>query len=98
MTIFFVSRHPGAIDWVHRHGISIDRILTHLDPEEIQAGDMVIGMLPIHLAAEVCARKARYLHLSVDLPQDRRGVELSADELEHFGARIEEYLVGRSNR
>lgn len=90
---WFVSRHPGALEWARRHGLTIDRQVSHLDPAEIHAGDKVIGSLPVHLAATVCARGARYLNLSIDLPLEERGRELSADELERHGARLEEFTV-----
>ncbi|MDW8324914.1 MAG: CRISPR-associated protein Csx16, partial [Burkholderiales bacterium] len=56
MTTWFVSRHPGAIKWAARKGIRVDRQVDHLDVDVVQAGDVVIGTLPVHLAAEVCAR------------------------------------------
>lgn len=93
MTTFFITRHRGAVEWAQRHGLSIDRHIVHLDPAEVRPGDVVIGTLPVNLAAEVCARGARYLNLSLDLPPEARGRELSADDLERYGARIEEYQV-----
>lgn len=68
MTIWFVSRHPGALDWAARHGIGYERHVAHLDPEEVSPGDTVIGSLPVHLAGEVCACGARYFNLSLNLP------------------------------
>lgn len=93
MTTFFVSRHPGALDWAAGEGVVVDRVVAHLDPETVQPGDVVIGTLPIHLAARVCARGGRYLHLSLELPPEQRGRELSAADLRRFGARLEEYRV-----
>ncbi len=96
MTIWFVSRHPGALAWAARQGLRIDRFATHLEPGDVQRGDTVIGSLPVHLAAMVCQRQARYLNLSVELPAALRGKELSADQLERHGARLEEYRVERA--
>ena len=93
MTTLFVSRHPGALDWAAEEGVTVDVLLAHLDPQTIQPGDVVIGTLPIHLAARVCERGGRYLHLSLELPPDWRGRELSAADLRRFGARLEEYQV-----
>ncbi|WP_349497520.1 CRISPR-associated protein Csx16 [Hydrogenophilus thermoluteolus] len=93
--IWFVTRHPGAVEWAARQGLKVDRQVAHLDPDEVQAGDTVIGTLPVHLAAQVCARKARYLHLSLDLPPEARGLELSADDLERYGARLEAYHIAQ---
>ena len=93
MTTYFVSRHPGAVEWARRRGITVDRHVAHLDPQIITKDDTVIGTLPVNLAAEVCAREARYLHLSLDLPTAARGRELSAEELDQYGARLERYII-----
>lgn len=93
MSTWFVTRHPGAIEWAERQGLHVDHQITHLDVGEVGAGDTVIGILPVNLAAQVCERGARYLALSIDVPVEARGRELSADELEAFGARLEEFSV-----
>lgn len=93
MTTYFVSRHPGAVEWARRRGIAVDQLVSHLDPQLISATDMVIGTLPVNLAAEVCARGARYMHLSLDLPTEARGQELSAADLDRYGARLECYII-----
>ena len=58
MTTFFITRHPGAIEWATRHGLQVDCHLAHLDPERIAPGDTVIGILPVNLVARVCERWA----------------------------------------
>jgi CRISPR-associated protein Csx16 len=93
MTTWFVTRHPGAVEWAQRRGLQIDRYVAHLDPADIAPGDTIIGILPVHLVAQLCARDARYLNLSLDLPAAARGRELSAEQLEACGARIEGYDV-----
>jgi CRISPR-associated protein Csx16 len=95
MAAYFVSRHPGALEWAAQEGISVDTQVDHLDVDVIRTGDIVIGSLPMNLAAEVCARGGRYLHLSLDLPPEWRGRELTAADMRRFGARIEEYQVER---
>jgi CRISPR-associated protein Csx16 len=96
MTTLFITRHPGAIEWAARRGLHIDRQIAHLDPATIQPGDVVIGILPVNLAAEVCARGGQFFNLSLDLPPDARGRELTADELERYGARLEKYSVEKT--
>ncbi len=95
MTTLFVTRHPGALDWARQKGIAWDEHVIHLDPSKVGAGDTVIGSLPVHLAAAICARGARYLNLSLDLPASLRGRELDAATLNACAARIEEYRVER---
>ncbi|MCF8030557.1 MAG: CRISPR-associated protein Csx16 [Desulfohalobiaceae bacterium] len=90
---YFVSRHPGAAEWARQQGIQVDYWVTHLEEENIQPGDSVIGSLPVHLAGQVCACGGRYFHLSLDLPMEWRGKELSAEELQACNARLCEYHV-----
>lgn len=93
MTTWFITRHPGAIDWARAQQLQVDHFVDHLDPARVRAGDTVMGSLPVHLAADICERGARYLHLSVDLPAECRGRELSVDELRQFNARLRPFLV-----
>lgn len=93
MTAYFVSRHPGALDWAAQVGIQVDHLVAHLQTEDIQCGDLVLGTLPVQLAAQVCERGARYLHLSLDIPQSLRGKDLTADDMRICGARLEEFRV-----
>jgi CRISPR-associated protein Csx16 len=95
MTTYFISRHSGAMHWAESLGIAVDQVISHFDPECVQAGDVVIGTLPIHLAARVCARGGHYLHLSLNVRPEWRGRELSAIELCACGARLEGYRVVR---
>jgi CRISPR-associated protein Csx16 len=92
-TTHFVSRHPGALEWMRKTRIHFDRHTVHLDMESIHPGDVVIGSLPVNLAAEVCARGATYRHLSLQLTVHDRGRELSATELEAYKAALETYFV-----
>ena len=91
----FVSRHPGARAWLREAGVVVDRTVAHLDLAGVRPGDTIVGSLPVNLAAAVCARGARYVHLSIELPAAKRGVELDATELRELGARLEEYRVVR---
>ncbi|MDQ6951770.1 MAG: CRISPR-associated protein Csx16 [Mariprofundales bacterium] len=92
----FVSRHPGMVEWARQQGVVVDERITHLSAVRLAAlrpGDRVIGTLPVHLAAKVCQRGGHYLHLSLDLPSDLRGKELTAADMRHCNARLEEYGV-----
>lgn len=95
MTIWFVSRHPGALQWAKKNHIAFDKHVTHLDSSVIETGDKVIGTLPINLAAEVCRKGAEYWHLSLLVPASARGQELSAKQLEQFDAKIERFIISR---
>ena len=92
MTTYFVTRHKGAIDWAGSQGIKAIHI-KHLDPAAIKSGDTILGTLPVSLAAEVCAIGARYCHLCMDIPHERRGANLSSQEMIDFGAQLKEFYV-----
>lgn len=93
MTTYFVSRHPGAIDWAQRAGIVFEVHIPHLNPASVGPNDTVIGTLPVQSVAQVCAQGARYLHLTFDMPPDKRGCELSADDLTTLGARLRAFTA-----
>lgn len=93
MTTWFISRHPGALEWTRRRQVPVDRFVAHLELRDVVADDTVIGSLPIHLAAAVCAQGARYLHLCVELPSHLRRQELTADQLDALGAHTVAYQI-----
>lgn len=93
MTIFFITRHPGALDWLNRQEFRVDIVQSHLDISVIKPGDVVIGLLPVHLAAVVCSSGADYWHISMELPYEARGKELTADEMDAYDARLERFMV-----
>ncbi|NYZ13548.1 CRISPR-associated protein Csx16 [Azospirillum sp. RWY-5-1] len=94
MTALFVTRHAGAVAWAARRGIAAEMV-DHLDIGRVRPDDVVMGTLPLHLAAAVCARGARFLHLELDLPPDARGRPLTADDMDRYGAALVEYRVER---
>lgn len=93
MTRWFVSRHEGAIEWARQNELQIDRWATHLDLAEIHKDDVVIGTLPVHLAAEVCARGAEFHFLSLNLNVQQRGVELDAAAMQAAKCRLQRYVI-----
>jgi len=96
MTTWLVTRHAGAREWARRRGFAVDRVVQHVESEtEVAPGDVVIGSLPANLVARLCERGARYMHLSLDLPLEKRGVELTADDMELFGGCLEEIALRR---
>lgn len=93
MTTYFVSRHTGAVQWARRKNIIFDELLSHLDTRKIKAGDRVIGNLPVNLAAQICAAGAQYLHLSLEVIPELRGVELSPELMEQFGVKLQTFTI-----
>lgn len=96
MTIYLVSRHQGAVEWMNHMGHPYDTHITHLSSEHhLSAGDTIVGSLPINLVADLGARGINYLHLSLYIPEHLRGIELSAEQLSQLDAKLEPYRVER---
>ncbi|MCI4660332.1 MAG: CRISPR-associated protein Csx16 [Neomegalonema sp.] len=94
MTDYFVTRHSGAVDWAQRRNIKAT-LVRDFDVTDVKPGDRVLGTLPVNLAAEVCARGGTYLHLSMDVPFELRGKDLSADDMDACKAELIEYFIER---
>ncbi|AAU38247.1 unknown [[Mannheimia] succiniciproducens MBEL55E] len=73
--------------------MQIDRFERHLDPSSIQSGDVVIGTLPIHLAADICQKGAKFYFLSVNVRAEQRGTELTCEQLVEQGCSIEAFYI-----
>ena len=93
MTIHVVTRHCGALEWLAQHGIWWDRHHRYLDLDCIKTGDQVIGILPMSVAASVCARGASYRHICLDMPDDCRGRELSSEQMAVYGAQLQQFVI-----
>lgn len=94
LATYFITRHEGAVDWA-KQSLPESIWREALDPEQIQPGDRVYGVLPVDLAARVCEKGARFYALVFDRDAWTRGTELTAAELERRGAHFVEYIVLR---
>jgi len=92
--VYFVSRHPGALEWIlQQPQWQVDCFLRHLDPQDIQAGDVVLGTLPLHLAAEVCVRGGIFYFLTLPQEEAGRGSEYSAEDMSAMGCTLRRFEV-----
>ena len=95
MSVWFVSRHQGAIDWIKEQQIQIDCWTTHIDCKDVEPGDTVIGVMSLAMAANFCEKNVKCLVLTYDVPQALRGQELDAKTLADFGCKLVRYQVTR---
>lgn len=93
MSIWFISRHPGAIAWARSQNLGITHWCSHLRIDDISAGDVVIGTLPVHLAAQVCQRKAKFVALSINVTEEQRGKEITLDQMGILDCELQEFIV-----
>lgn len=101
MSVYFVSRHSGAHDWLRalmKEGLvpyqNVEH-LKHFDLGLVREGDVVLGTLPMALAAGIVSRRARFVNLDLELPPHLRGVDLTASEMRQCKATLTEYSVVR---
>lgn len=94
MTVYFISRHAGALDWAKEQNIHFDIHLTHLDNlDGLNPNDIIIGTLPINMVADLNMRQIRYVHLSLRIPAKLRGIELNAEQLRLCQIQLQEFSV-----
>jgi len=96
MRIWLVCRHQGTREWAATQGVVATDVVAHLDVELVHPGDVVVGTLPVHIAASLRERGAQYVHLRIDTPPESRGRELSSQEMTALHARLEVFEVTRA--
>ena len=96
MSTWFVSRHEGAVAWMKQQPVDIDHWCSHLEISLIKKGDIVIGVLPMNLAAEVCAKGARFYALSFSVNAAMRGKELTKEVLNDLHCTLTRYEVKKA--
>ena len=60
---------------------------------ELQAGDTVVGTLPINMVYQLNQKNVGYVHLSLQIPPSLRGVELTVEQLNSCSPRLEMFEV-----
>lgn len=84
-----VARHAGAVEWLNAHGVS-GEVVSHISDPSILEGRIVVGILPLNLAAKAAEV------WSVDLPNlaaEMRGKELTPVQMDEAGAVLRKYRV-----
>lgn len=85
-----VTRHTGLVEWLAARGIE-GQVLAQVTADDVK-GKRVIGVLPLHLAAEAAEI------VTVDMPRlrpDQRGQDLTPAEMDAAGAVMNSYRVIR---
>jgi len=92
MTTWLITRHQGAKDWLAEQGF-VGVQVDHIDINLIKKDDVIIGTLPINLVAKACEIGAKYLHLSLAVPANYRGKELTSKQMQNFGISLTPFKV-----
>jgi putative CRISPR-associated protein (TIGR02620 family) len=89
MERLIIARHAGAVEWLRRNGIK-GQVVAHVDDPEILEDKHVYGVLPLYLAAR--ARSITEIAMP-GLTPEQRGKELTPEEMDEAGARLQTYFV-----
>ena len=87
--VIIVTRHEATLQWLAEQGITGNIIDRVTDASQI-AGKVVIGNLPPYLMARAELVKTVSFE---NLPKDKRGFELTLNEMHEFGAYLETFAV-----
>lgn len=96
--IFIVTRHSGSVP-VISDMLSLDSepvVKSHWtaeDTDSLQPGDVVVGIMPIHIVAQICAKGGRFFNFTLNLPPELRGKELSREQIEDLNPQLQEFFV-----
>ena len=87
-----VTRHPALVEYLTELGVvpAGTEVVTHATAEQVR-GRHVFGVLPLHLAAETASVTEVTLHV----PAELRGVELTLEQVRQFAGPLVEYKVSR---
>ena len=90
MKTVIVTRHKALLEYIVMHRLAPDDavILTHVDAEAIR-GKHVIGVLPLHLAAEA----AKVTEIPMNIPSELRGQELTLEQMDVVAGMPVTYIV-----
>ena len=95
--VLVVTRHPSLVDYLVDQGLvgplRLDKkIITHASPEDVR-GRHVIGVLPLHLAAEA----ASVTEIPLAVPPEWRGRELTLAELNQIAGPPARYTITKES-
>ena len=93
MKTLFVTRHPAAVEWFAGKTTEDVKHVSHFDINMVNEYDRVIGTLPINIVADLCYMNVSYTHLSLSIPAEFRGQELTVSQMDEFNATLTEYEV-----
>ena len=92
METVIVTRHPALLQYLQKQGLvpADTPVLAHASEADVQ-GKHVIGVLPMRLASVT----AKLTEVSMTVPAELRGQELSLEQIEALNPTLTTYVVRR---
>jgi putative CRISPR-associated protein (TIGR02620 family) len=87
-----VTRHPGLVEVLKKDHFIEGEVIPHATPEQIK-GNIVVGVLPLHLAALASVVGV----IDLNIPAELRGTELSAQQIREFSMGLTWYRVTQTD-
>ena len=91
MNTVIVTRHSGLVEWLKRRGIE-GEVVAHADESSVK-GKRVYGVLPYRLAALTDG----FVEVSINVPPELRGKELTADDIDGLNPQMTAWRVFDDN-
>ena len=89
MRVAIVSRHESTIKFV-KVMFKDATVFEHIsDVDMLKDFDLIIGNLPLPLVAKLKEMGKRFVMISLNIPRELRGKELTLDELKKYAEMIE---------
>lgn len=88
-----VTRHHALVEYLLEENLLPDgpiKWVEHAEKWEI-SGRVVYGNLPFHLAAEA----SEVVHIPLNIPQEKRGEELTVEEIREYAGQPVSYRIER---
>lgn len=100
MTTYIITRHTASVQWIKKNLPNPQDetiVQPHLNPDIIQKKDTVIGVLPLHIIADIITKGANFYSLNIDCPPELRGRELDLQTLESLHPKLTKYSVAKES-
>ena len=91
MDTVIVTRHSGLVEWLKRRGIE-GEVVSHADEETVR-DKRIYGVLPYRLAALA----GEFVEVSMNVPAELRGKELTADDIDRLDPQMTAWRVFDDN-
>jgi putative CRISPR-associated protein (TIGR02620 family) len=94
MRKLIVTRHKGAVDWIHKHYPNTLDWEVKAEVSEVDVnGAIVIGVLPPPLASLT----VKYFAIEFKSGKSPRGQEWTLEDMENAGATLQQYEIRKGD-
>jgi len=99
VNVSIVTRHSGSVPVIREllgkkfSNFEVVEVIPHLNDISEIRGDVLVGILPINIAAAVQAAGIRFVEFAIDMTPQLRGKELDEQTVRGLNPRLTEFSV-----